>query len=479
MHRILITISSIGIATGIIFCLFPLYLDAKILLTYISKEEVTVFRVHNTSVNTIKTRFKIINKEKEIYDSDLFTVTAGENSYFSLNELLAKKLDENKEGILVKIDIQSSEIDKVEIQLITMSVESGVLISSEIKKSPPPAVKKVVPTKVSVTGGSLITLFGSDFDESAIVRIDGVESLRLRENDNRIIAIAPAHEAEKVDIEVENPGQKPAVLKGALEYTEPPPVLLSLSPGLSIQEGGISVELTGQNLNVNCKIFFGNAAAIAIKYINTSKLQVIVPPHKPGEVDVKIVGSDGVESVLKGAFKYVGYPFLRSVSPNMGPPEGSTLVTINGENFDADCSVLFDGYAAQINFAKPNLISVLTPPHSNGYVAIEIKNASNLSTSLNNAYLYNSPPKLIEAYAYPNPCLKRARIKLIVNAVDPENQPLSFQWNVAEGVGGIIIGNDKEVSFECPNISGQTTISVVVFDQFNASVKTSINITIQ
>lgn len=62
---------------------------------------------------------------------------------------------------------------------------------------------------MALSGGTLITIFGSDFDESAIVRIDGIESLRLRENENRIIAIAPAHEAGKVDIQVENPGKDP------------------------------------------------------------------------------------------------------------------------------------------------------------------------------------------------------------------------------------------------------------------------------
>lgn len=268
-------------------------------------------------------------------------------------------------------------------------------------------------------------------------------------------------------------------MKSVLEYSMPPPVLSSINPNSSSQDGSVIVELEGQNFNPNCKVMFGNISAISVKFINESKLQAIVPPHKPGDVDVRIINSEGLESVLKNAFKYRGYPYIRSISPNMGLPDGSTLVTINGENFEEDCAVLFDGLAAQINFAKPNLISVLSPPHSYGYVAIEIRNANNLATTLNNAFLYNSPPKIVEAYAYPNPCLKRSRIKLVVSAVDPENQLLSYQWNVVEGVGGTIIGNDNEVAFECPNVSGQTTISVVVFDQYNASVKTSISVAVQ
>ena len=476
MHRILI---KIVILAGFILFILSYQLNAKILQAYVSKDGVTILRMHNTSANTIKVKFSILSNEKEVYASEMFSITKQENSYFSLNELLTKKLDESKEGLPVKINIQSSDIEKLENQLITMSIEAGVLISAEQKKSTPPVIKKVAPAKATLSGGTLITIFGSDFDESAVVRIDGVESLRLRENENRIIAIAPAHEAGKVDIEVENPGKRSATMKSALEYSMPPPVLLSLIPNSSSQDGNAVVELNGQNFNPNCKVMFGSVPATSVKFINESKLQVMVPPHKPGEVDVRVINAEGLESALRNAFKYRGYPYLRSISPNMGLPDGSTLVTINGENFEEDCAVLFDGLAAQINFAKPNLISVLSPPHSSGYVTIEIRNANNLSTTLNNAFLYNSPPKIVEAYAYPNPCLKRSRIKLVVSAVDPENQPLSFQWNVAEGVGGTLVGNDNEVAFECPNVSGQTIISVVVFDQFNASVKTSITVNVQ
>ncbi len=472
MHRLLI------IFILFIFILSIIFLQAKNLLTYISKEDIIILRLHNVSNKENKAKFTIFFKNKALYESDWFVIKGNENAYYSLNELVKRELEENKEGILIKINLESQDKESLESQLITMSPEAGVLISSEPKKISVPSIKKISPKKISVEGGTLITIIGSGFDESAIVRIDGVETLRLRESENKIIAIAPPHDEGKASVEVENPGQKSYTLTDALEYIMPAPLIYSISPDSSSQAGGIPVEIIGNNFTEKSKVFFGSLPA-EVKYINKSRLQTIVPPQQTDLVDLKVVNPDGAEAVLKNAFRYYGNPIIKSISPNTGPPEGRTLITINGDNFDQDSIVLFDGYAGQINYSSKEIISVYSPPHPSGYASIEIKNPNGLSAILNNAFLYNSPPKIKETYAYPNPCLKRTRIKLEVSAIDPENEALTYQWSIAGGVGGTIIGNGPEVFFECPNVSGETYVDIVVSDVWNASVRTSIVISIE
>jgi len=447
--------------------------QAKNLLTYISKEDIIILRLHNLSAKENKVKFTIFFKNKALYESDWFVINANENAYYSLNELVRNELEENKEGILIKISLDSQDKENLESQLITMSPEAGVLISSEPKKINMPTIKKVSPQKISVEGGTLITIIGSGFDESAIVRIDGIETLRLRESENKIIAIAPPHDEGKASVEVENPGQKSYTLADALEYLMPAPLIYSISPDSSTQTGSITAEITGNNFTEKSKVFFGSISA-EVKYINKSKLQVIVPPQKNDVVDLKVVNPDGAEAILKNAFRYYGNPVIISISPNTGPPEGKTLITISGDNFDKDSIVLFDGYAGQINYSSKEIISVYSPPHPSGYASIEVKNPNGLSAILTNGFLYNSPPKIKETYAYPNPCLKRTRIRLEVSAIDPENESLTYLWSIAGGVGGNIIGNGPQVFFECPNVSGETYVDVVVSDVWNASVRTSI-----
>jgi hypothetical protein len=452
---------------------------SKTFITYVSKDDIVILRIHNLSKGVQKVRVKILAKQKELYSSDLISINGEESEYFSLSEVVKDSISEKEEGIVVKIDLVADKIEEIEHQIITLSSTGGVLISKEAERLPPPVIQRVVPSKVSAAGGGLITIIGSNFDESAVVKIDGVETLRLRESQDRIIAIVPPHKPGKVSVQVENTGQKPFVLANALEYVAPQPVIQSVYPSSCSEDGGISVEINGSNFTENAKVFFGNAVALSSTYVNESKIIAVVPPHKAGVVSVKILNADGSQSVLNDAFKYYGHPYIKSIVPNMGPPEGGTLVTITGENFEEDAMVLFDGQAARINFVKQDVISISSPPHQSGYVAVEVKNANGLSTELPNGFLYNSPPKLIEAYAYPNPCLKRARVRVVMNAIDPENQQLYYQWNVSGNIGGTIIGSGNEVVFECPNIEGEATINVVISDEYNASIKTSITVSVR
>lgn len=451
----------------------------KAFITYISKNDIVVLRLNNLSKDDEKVKISIIAKQKEVYSSDLIYIKGEESIYLPLNDILKNQFSDKDEGLLVKIDLKADNIENIEHQIITMSSKGGILISKEADKLPPPIIQRVIPDKVDVSGGGLITIIGSNFNESAIVKVDGVETLRLRESQNRIVAIVPPHRQGKVSVQVENLGRKPFTLANALEYVLPQPVIQRVNPTSGSQEGGVAVEINGMYFDKDTKVFFDNIASISTTYSNDTRLIAIAPPHKAGIVSIKVVNSEAGEAVLNNAFKYYGVPYIKSVSPNMGPPEGGTLVTIVGENFEDGSIVFVNNNAAQINFVKASTISFYSPPHQSGYANIEVQNPSGLITSLPNGFLYNSPPKLIEAYAYPNPCLKRARIRVAVDAIDPENQQLNYQWNVVGSIGGSIIGSGNEVIFECPNIEGEATINVVISDEYNAAIKTSISISVR
>ncbi len=452
---------------------------SKSFTAFVSRDDIVVLRLQNVSKEDEKIKYSINVKQKEIYSSDLVNIKGEESIYIPLSELLKSHFSEKEEGLLIKIDIKADHINNIDYQIITMSSRGGIMVSKEADRLLPPIIYKIMPEKASTQGGGLLTIIGSNFDESAIVKIDDIETLRLRESQNKLIAIIPPHKPGKVSVKVENAGQKPFILSNALEYVLPQPVIQNISPSSCKQDGGITVEIYGANFSEDSKVYFNNVIAISTTFVNESRLLAVAPPHKIGTVSIKVVNSDGSQAILNNAFEYYGHPYIKSVSPNMGPPEGGTLITIVGENFEEDSVVFFDNNAAQINFAKSGIISVYSPPHSSGYVSIEIKNPNSLSTSLPNAFLYNSPPKLIEAYAYPNPCLKRARIRVIANAIDPENHRLFYQWNVAGSIGGTIIGSGNEIMFECPNIEGEATINVVISDEYNASIKTSVSVSVR
>jgi alpha-tubulin suppressor-like RCC1 family protein len=84
------------------------------------------------------------------------------------------------------------------------------------------------------------------------------------------------------------------------------------------------------------KVRFGNALATNIRYISPYALEVTVPAHVEGTVDVTITGLDGVTVTKTNAYTYENptTPEITSISPNQGLIYGGEEVTISGINLD-------------------------------------------------------------------------------------------------------------------------------------------------
>jgi len=65
---------------------------------------------------------------------------------------------------------------------------------------------------------------------------------------------------------------------------------------------------------------------------------------------------------------------VTGVSPTSGPTQGGQQVIVTGSQFDQSPTVTFDGVAATVTNASPNIIVVQTPPHGSGAVDIVVTN---------------------------------------------------------------------------------------------------------
>ena len=84
-------------------------------------------------------------------------------------------------------------------------------------------------------------------------------------------------------------------------------------------------------------------------------------------------------------------PTIASVTPNTGPTNGGTSVTILGTGFQSGATVRFGGLAAvSVNFVSATNLLAVTPPSTPGTFSIVVSNADGQSTSLNNAFTYTS-----------------------------------------------------------------------------------------
>ena len=85
-------------------------------------------------------------------------------------------------------------------------------------------------------------------------------------------------------------------------------------------------------------------------------------------------------------------PELTSISPDHGPLAGSTLVTVNGANFDDGATVKFGGKAGtSVIVSTKRKLTVRTPPGAAlGKTAVTVVNLDGQSASLPNLFSYEA-----------------------------------------------------------------------------------------
>lgn len=84
---------------------------------------------------------------------------------------------------------------------------------------------------------------------------------------------------------------------------------------------------------------------------------------------------------------------VSAVTPATGLPAGGTTLTVTGAGFAAGVTVrLGDAPASATTRLSGTTLTVMTPPHTWGAVAVTANNPDGASASLPNAFAYNTPP---------------------------------------------------------------------------------------
>ena len=154
-----------------------------------------------------------------------------------------------------------------------------------------------------------------------------------------------------------------SIVSGAVVITEQAPDGIDVSPVKASFEGGGIATITGSGFRVGVSVFFGGLPAPDVVFLNSGMLQVGIPENAPGPVNIQVFNSDGTSGLLPDGFSYTAPPPTISLAtPLMGPP--STLVTIEGENFDVrprNIAVNFNGQSGRIISTTRTRIETVVP----------------------------------------------------------------------------------------------------------------------
>jgi Autotransporter beta-domain/Bacterial Ig-like domain (group 3)/IPT/TIG domain len=296
--------------------------------------------------------------------------------------------------------------------VVTTPSGSGTGSNLYVYGTPAPTVSSVTPGSGPVTGGTsatpvtgTVSIVGLNFTGATGVTFGGVAGTFSVVDDTHITATPPPHAAGFVDVAVTT-ARGTGVGSSLFSYTSSPPTVTGLSvptlPAGSAASGttlgGTNLTITGTNFTGTPLVTIGGVAASQVTRLNATTITVVTPAGTAGAADVIVTTSFGTSAPNPPASTYTYVtpttppapaPTVTSVNPGSGPTTGATPVTITGTNFTGATAVTFGGIAVPGNPVVVNstTITVLTPPHAVGSVAVAVTTPGGTGTA-GNAYQY-------------------------------------------------------------------------------------------
>lgn len=319
-----------------------------------------------------------------------------------------------------------------------------------------PSVFSITPAAGAKSGGTLVTISGTDFAPGSQVVFDNGGSPTafvadefaaevIYSSPTQITAMAPAQPAGLVGtqarVRVVNPGALDAA--GAVPSPDSnshvstetdviftyaaatsAPNVTAASPNRGSPAGGTRVTLTGVNLHAGAneepQVLVspesgtpcgGTPVAARIVSRTTTSLVVDMPPLAAGRADIRVVNPDGGGATSASAchrhlFRYVAPLAIHGLSAVQGPTAGGTSaapgtgsITVTGEGFLSGATVTFlspnEGPQGFVSAVTATSLSVVPPPHTKGDVTVILTNPDGRSaTFFRYTYAESAAPTL-------------------------------------------------------------------------------------
>lgn len=164
--------------------------------------------------------------------------------------------------------------------------------------------------------------------------------------------------------------------------------------------------MISDNIRVTSAMLFYRLADSGVPYVAVALLRTqgdewsaTIPASAvrgPG-LDYYLVASDGISDGFSGTAAtphrvvVIDQPTLASVSPNRGPAEGGTAVSLSGIQFQSGLSVFFDNVlASDVEFISENQVLCVTPPHFPATVDVKVVNPDATESVLLQGFHYET-----------------------------------------------------------------------------------------
>ncbi|MEV8254482.1 IPT/TIG domain-containing protein [Rhodoglobus sp. NPDC076762] len=253
---------------------------------------------------------------------------------------------------------------------VVVAHAAGNSTPAEFTYQAPPTVTSISPDEGPLAGGTTVTIIGTGFTGATGVTFDGDDGTSFTVvSDTEITVTTPAGSQGTAAVVVEHPNGDAD--GGDFTYLAAP-IITGIAPVAGPTSGGTSVTLTGTGFTGATGVTFDGDAGTSFTVVSDTEITVTTPAHAAGAVEVIVAHPGGAS--IPATFTYRADPTVTLVSPNAGPLEGGTEVTITGTGFTGATGVTFDGDdGTSFTVVSDSEITVTTPAHAAGAAAIVIQ----------------------------------------------------------------------------------------------------------
>jgi formylglycine-generating enzyme required for sulfatase activity len=257
---------------------------------------------------------------------------------------------------------------------------------------PPPTIATVSPNVGPSTGGTTITITGTNFTGATSVKVGTKFATGLVVvNPTTITAVTPVNTTGPKSVSVTTPGGT-ATLTNGYTYVAPP-TIASVAPVAGPVAGGTTIAINGTNLTGSTSVTVGGVAAIGVTVVSATKVTAVTPPGSAGTSDVSITTPWGT-ATRANAFTYFPPPTISGITPNSGSTLGGTAITITGTDFTGATSVKFGTKVATgVTVVSPTTITAVTPANTAGAKSVSVTTPGG-TVSLASAFTYVPAPTI-------------------------------------------------------------------------------------
>ncbi len=213
-----------------------------------------------------------------------------------------------------------------------------------------PAVTAVSPSSGPTSGGTVVTITGTDFTGATAVDFGATPATGFTFNSaTQITATAPAGTGT-VDVRVTTAGGTSATSAADRFTYVAAPTVTSLNPSSGRLSGGHVMSLGGTNLSGATAVTFGGTPAVTFGVDSPTTMSVMIPAGVAGTVDVQVTTAGGTSSAsgTGNDYTYVAVPAVPVVvTPANGSLTSDNTPTVTGTApANTDIIVYFDSVSS-------------------------------------------------------------------------------------------------------------------------------------